>query len=377
MRPQIRLGNILGVTIGLHYTWFIIAFLIILSLAAHFRAINPGWGEAVIWTSAILTGILFFVAIVVHELAHAMVARHRGLPVRSIVLFALGGMAQIEKDAADPKTEFWMGIAGPIMSVVLGSLCLALAWALGWSTSVMTPETPAMAVLVWLGYINLVLAAFNMIPGFPLDGGRVLRAAVWWTTGDRDRSTRIAARIGQAIAFFFIVVGFWRFFNGGDFGGLWLALIGWFLLDAARASYAQLEVVEGLRGIRVRDVMSNDCPTADPHWNLEVFAEKYLMRSGRRCFVVKDSGRISGLITPNEVTMVERARWPYTTVAQVMRPLDQLQTVTPETPLVNALQVMGREDVNQLPVVSKGQVDGIVSRGHILQLLESRAELHM
>ena len=377
MRPQIRLGNILGVTIGLHYTWFIIAFLIILSLAAHFRAINPGWGDAVIWTSAILTGILFFVAIVVHELAHAMVARHRGLPVRSIVLFALGGMAQIEKDAADPKTEFWMGIAGPIMSVVLGSLCLALAWALGWSTSVMTPETPAMAVLVWLGYINLVLAAFNMIPGFPLDGGRVLRAAVWWTTGDRDRSTRIAARIGQAIAFFFIVVGFWRVFNGGDFGGLWLALIGWFLLDAARASYAQLEVVEGLRGIQVRDVMSNDCPTADPHWNLEVFAEKYLMRSGRRCFVVKDSGRISGLITPNEVTMVERARWPYTTVAQVMRPLDQLQTVTPETPLVNALQVMGREDVNQLPVVSKGQVDGIVSRGHILQLLESRAELHM
>ena len=377
MQPQIRLGEIFGIKIGLHYTWFIIAFLIILSLAAHFRAINPGWGETVIWTSAILSGILFFVTIVVHELAHAMVARHRGLPVRSIVLFALGGMAQIEKDAADPTTEFWMGIAGPIMSVVLGSLCLALAWALGWSTAVMTPETPAMAVLVWLGYINLVLAAFNMIPGFPLDGGRVLRAAVWWTTGDRDRSTRIAARVGQAVAFFFILVGFWRLFNEGDFGGLWLALIGWFLLDAARASYAQLEVVEGLRGIRVRDVMSNDCATVDPQSNLEDFADEYLMRSGRRCFIVKDGDRIVGLITPNEVKMVERARWPHTRVAQVMRPLDQLRTVTPETPLVDALEVMGRQDVNQLPVFSNGRLDGVVSRGHILQLLESRAALDM
>jgi len=270
-----------------------------------------------------------------------------------------------------------MGIAGPIMSVVLGSLCLALAWAWGWSTEVMTPETPAMAVLVWLGYINLVLAAFNMIPGFPLDGGRVLRAAVWWTTGDRDRSTRIAARVGQAVAFFFILVGFWRLFNEGDFGGLWLALIGWFLLDAARASYAQLEVVEGLRGIRVRDVMSNDCATVDPQWNLEEFADEYLMRSGRRCFIVKDGDRIVGLITPNEVKMVERARWPYTRVAQVMRPLDQLRTVTPETPLVDALEVMGRQDVNQLPVVSNGRLDGVVSRGHILQLLESRAALDM
>jgi Zn-dependent protease/predicted transcriptional regulator len=377
MRPQIRLGKIFGIKIGLHYTWFIIAFLIILSLAGHFRAINPGWGTSVIWISAILSGILFFMAIVAHELAHAMVATYRGLPVRSIVLFALGGIAQIEKDAADPKTEFWMGIAGPIMSVVLGSLCLALAWALGWSTLVMTPETPAMAVLVWLGYINIMLAAFNMIPGFPLDGGRVLRAVVWWTTGDRNRATRVAARIGQAVAFFFILVGFWRVFSEGDFGGLWLALIGWFLLDAAGASYAQIEVVEGLRGIRVRDVMSNDCGTVNAQSNLEEFADEYLMRSGRRCFIVKDGERIVGLITPNEVKTIERARWPFTTVAQVMRPLHELRTVTPETPLVDALQVMTRQNVNQLPVVSNGRLDGILSRRHVLELLESRADLDM
>ena len=245
MQPQIRLGEIFGIKIGLHYTWFIIAFLIILSLSGHFRAINPGWGETVIWTSAILSGILFFVTIVVHELAHAMVARHRGLPVRSIVLFALGGMAQIEKDAADPTTEFWMGIAGPIMSVVLGSLCLALAWALGWSTAVMTPETPAMAVLVWLGYINLVLAAFNMIPGFPLDGGRVLRAAVWWTTGDRDRSTRIAARMGQVVAFFFILVGFWRVFSRRGLRGI-MACADWMV--PARRRSCQLCSARGCRG---------------------------------------------------------------------------------------------------------------------------------
>jgi Zn-dependent protease/predicted transcriptional regulator len=376
MQPSIKIGRVLGIEIGLHYSWFIIAFLITLSLGANFTETNPDWPGEVVWIAAIATGLLFFGAIVLHELAHAVVAKARGLPVRSITLFALGGLAQIEKEAADPKTEFWMGIAGPIMSVAIGVVSLLLALSLGWSPE-LSAMTPPMAILVWLGYINFMLAAFNMIPGFPLDGGRVFRAILWWMTGNPDRSTRIAATVGQGVAFVFILFGIWRFFGGAGVGGLWLALIGWFLLDAARASYAQVELTGGLRGVKVRDVMSNDCGAIESHTTLQTFADEYVLRTGRRCFVVKDDGRVAGLLTPHELKNIDRTRWASTTVGQVMRPLSDVRTVTPDTPLGEALQIMGREDVNQLPVISRGRLEGVLSRNHIVQLLESRAELQM
>jgi Zn-dependent protease len=178
MKAQIRLGRIFGIQIGLHYSWLIIALLVALSLAGQFHAANPQWGEVTIWATAIVTAALFFVSIILHELSHAAVAKARGLPVRSITLFALGGVAQIEKDATDPKTEFWMAIVGPIASVIIGSVCLGLASLFGWRTPT-TPETPLVAMLMWLGVINIALGVFNMIPGYPLDGGRVFRAIVW------------------------------------------------------------------------------------------------------------------------------------------------------------------------------------------------------
>jgi Zn-dependent protease/CBS domain-containing protein len=376
MQPQIRLGKIFGIQIGLHYSWLIIALLITLSLSANFHGTNPEWPEAVIWAAALITGLLFFGAIILHELSHALVAQARGLPVRSITLFALGGVAQIEKDAADAKTEFWMGIAGPIMSVVIGVICLALAKAGGWVPE-LPPDRPAMAVLVWLGYINLMLAAFNMIPGFPLDGGRVLRAILWWVMGDANRATRIAATTGQAVAIGFMVIGLFRFFGGAGFGGLWLAFIGWFLLDAARAALAHLELTTGLQGVRVRDVMGDDCTAVDPQSTLEDFVDQYLMRTGRRCFVVKQNGQTIGIITPHDVRGVDRSQWRSTTVREVMRPVAELRTVTPDTPVIEALQMLGRGDVNQLPVMSNGRLEGMLTRSNVLRLLESRAELQM
>lgn len=374
MEAQIKLGRIFGVKIGLHYSWLIIALLVTLSLVGQFYVINPQWGPSVIWATAIITALLFFTTLLLHELSHAAVARSRGLPVRSITLFALGGVAQIEKEATDAKTEFWMGIVGPITSIVIGAACLTLAWSLGWSPST-EPRTPPMAVLQWLGYMNIALAVFNMIPGFPLDGGRVLRAIVWWITGDPARSTRIAARVGQFIAFGFIIWGILRFFGGAGLGGLWLTLIGWFLLEAARASYAQVEISENLRGVKVSEVMANDWPVIDGRMNLQTFVDEHLLKTGRRCFVVEDEGRVSGLVTPHEVKTVERARWPQTTVEEVMRPLRSLHTVVPQTSITKALEVMGREDLNQLPVVHDGRLKGIISRSHILRLLQTRAEL--
>jgi Zn-dependent protease len=232
VKAQVKVGRIAGISIGLHYSWFIIALLIALSLAQHFRAVAPQWSSIVVWMAAVVTGLLFFAALLLHELAHSLLAKARGLRVRAITLFALGGVSQIESEASDAKSEFWIAIVGPITSLVIGLTVLGAAWLAGWLPAT-EPASPVISVLVWLGYINIMLAVFNMIPGYPLDGGRVLRAVIWWITRNADRSTRLAAQVGQTVAFLFILSGLFRFFVGANFGGLWLAFIGWFLLDAA------------------------------------------------------------------------------------------------------------------------------------------------
>ena len=374
MHAQIKLFRVFGIQIGLHYSWLLIAVLVVLSLAGQFGATNPQWGPIMIWGLAILTALLFFAAIVVHELSHATIAKLRGLPVKSITLFALGGVAQIEREASDAKTEFWMGIVGPITSAIIGAVCLAGAFAFGWEPSG-RHQSPAASMLGWLGVINVALAVFNMIPGFPLDGGRVLRAIIWWITGNGSRATRIAARVGQGIAFLFIIVGLFRFFNGAGFGGLWMAFIGWFLLDAARSSYVQQEMVQLLRGVRVGDVMTKECPTVKVNLNLQTFVDDYLLRSGQRCFLVEEDGNNVGLVTAHQVKDVDRDKWPHMTVGEAMLPLSKLHAVKPGTSVSDALEMMSREDVNQLPVISNNHLAGIVSRGHILRLLQTRAEL--
>ncbi len=376
MDAQIKLGRIFGIKIGLHYSWLIIALLIAFSLAGHFGTAHPNWSRGVIWGMAIITALLFFAAIVAHELSHALVARRRGLPVRSITLFALGGVAQFEKEAEDATTEFLVSIVGPLASVVIGFVCLILAWLLGW-TMMTEPTTPLMAMLVWLGYINVGLAVFNLLPGFPMDGGRVLRALIWWYTGSAQRATRIASLTGQVVAFGFIVLGIYRFFAGAGFSGLWMAFIGWFLLNAAKATYAQQEMTERLRGVRVGDLMTRDCTLVNGNDNLQTFVHDYLLHTGRRCFLVAEQGVVTGLITPNEVKGIPQARWPFTLVYDVMRPLEQLRTVTPETPVSEALEIIGREDLNQVPALANGQLEGMISRDQILRYLLTRAELKM
>ncbi|HKY30746.1 MAG TPA: site-2 protease family protein [Pyrinomonadaceae bacterium] len=374
MKAHIKLGRIFGVAVGLHYSWIIIALLVTLSLRSQFAVDHPNWDPFTTWTVAIVTGLLFFVSILLHELSHAAVAKLRGIPVRAITLFALGGVAQIEKDAADAKSEFWMGIIGPITSIAIGLVCLLLASLLGWNFPAES-NTPPAAMFMWLGYINIALAVFNLIPGFPLDGGRVLRAVVWWITEDANRSTRIASRVGQIVAFGFIMLGIWRFFSGAGFGGLWIAFIGWFLLEAARASGAQVEITERLTGVKVGDVMAQQFPMVDANSNLQTFVQDHLLPTGHRCFVVSEQGTPAGIITPHEVKATDRARWPYTTVGDVMRSLESLRTVRPDRPVAEALEMMGREDVNQMPVVQEGKLAGIISRGHILRVLQTRAEL--
>jgi Zn-dependent protease/predicted transcriptional regulator len=371
MRSNIKLGEIFGIKIGLHYSWFLIALLIVFSLTGQFHATNPAWSDQVVVTMAVATAVLFFVSLLLHELAHSLVARSHGLPVREITLFALGGVSQIEKNPTSATLEFWMAFVGPLTSIVIGAICVGLARALGAPAA-----APWMAMLQWLGYINFTLGIFNLLPGYPLDGGRVLRAIIWWKTGNAERSTRLAARTGQAVAVCFIAVGIFQFFNGAGFSGLWIAFIGWFLLQAARESDMQVGLTQALQGVRVADVMTNDCPTVDGWLNVQNFVDEHLLRTGQRCFVVMEKGEVTGLVTPHEVKQVDRAKWPYTTLHDIMRPLDDLHALEPNAPLLNALETMSRYDLNQLPVVSNHHLDGVLSRSHVIGYIQTHAELH-
>jgi Zn-dependent protease/predicted transcriptional regulator len=371
LRSQIKLGKVFGIEIGLHYSWFLIALLIVFSLSSQFHSTNPAWGDGVILAMAVGTALLFFVSLLLHELAHSLVATHNKLPVKEITLFALGGVSQIEKNPLSAKVEFWMAFVGPLTSAAIGAICLTLARVIGNASS-----QPGMAMLQWLGYINLSLAVFNLLPGYPLDGGRVLRALIWWKTGDADRSTQLAARVGQVVALGFIAIGLFQFFNGAGIGGLWIVFIGWFLLQAARESYGQVGLAHALNGVRVADVMTHDCPTVEGWLNVQNFVDQELLRTGRRCFIVVDQGAITGLVTPHEIKQIERARWPFVTLHDIMRPLEDLRSVTPDASLASALEAMSRYDLNQLPVVSDHLLKGVLSRSDVLNYLQTHAEMH-
>ena len=374
MRTNIKLGRVFGIQIGLHYSWFLIAFLIVLSVANGFSAAHKDWSRDLVWSLSVVTALLFFVSLLLHELAHSLVAKSRNLRVRSITLFALGGVSQIEKNPADARTEFWMTIVGPITSCTIGCVCLGAAMLCGWTRGA-SAATPVVAMLVWLGYINVGLGIFNLIPGYPLDGGRVLHAILWWKTGNADQSTRLAARIGEGVGFVFIAVGVMQVFGGAGLNGLWIAFIGWFLTQAAAESYREVETAPFLDRRRVADLMSSDCPTVDGDLDIQHFVDEEMLRSGKRCFLVKKDGAFAGLITPHEIKHVERSQWPSTKLSSVMLPAARLRTVTPETSLKDALEAMATNDLNQLPVLANGHLRGMVSRGQVLQLFQTRAEL--
>jgi Zn-dependent protease/predicted transcriptional regulator len=370
LRSQIKLGKVFGIQIGLHFSWFLIALLIVLSLSAQFHARNPQWGDRVIVSMAVVTAVLFFISLLLHELAHSLVATSRGLPVREITLFALGGVSQIEKEPTSAKIEFWMAFVGPLTSAVIGAVCLAVRRVANAPAS-----NPFGEMLYWLGYINLALAGFNLIPGYPLDGGRILRAIIWWNTGDVERSTRSAAKVGQAVAGVLIALGIFQFFAGGGIGGLWIAFIGWFLMQAAGESYAAPALQRALAGVRVRDVMMRDSPLVDGWLNVQNFVENELLRTGRRFYMVEENGRVAGFVTLHEIKQIDRAKWPFTTLGDIMRPLDELCSVNPDAPLTSALESMTKHDFNQLPVLSDGHLEGVVSRTQVLNYLRTRTEL--
>src|SRR3984893_252507 len=363
----IPIGRIFGIPIYLHPSWFIIFLLITLSLRTQFTSQHPGWTSVQHWTLGIVTSVLFFASVVFHELSHSVAAMHYRIPVRSITLFVFGGLARISRDASNAGQEVNIAIAGPISSLFLAGCFWLVAHFFHGNDMVS-------AASGWLWQINALLALFNLLPGFPLDGGRILRGIAWGITGNFARATQIASSAGKLLAYLMIFVGIWQALNGNWVGGLWTAFIGWFLLSAAQESFAQVAIRSTLTGVRAEDIMTRDIPTVTRDMSLEEYVHEVL-RTGRRFHVVTGAGKPVGLITLHAARTAPKDEWPNTSLQAVMLPIDRIHSASPEEPALAILERMQREDINQMPVISEGRIVGMIARDTILRVLQTRLQL--
>lgn len=374
LRGSIPIGKAFGISLRLHYSWFFIFALITWALAAnYFPSTHPTWNLSMKIGAGLITSFLFFGSVLFHELMHSLVALREGIQIQSITLFILGGVSQMTGEPEKAKDEFRMAGAGPLSSLVLGGIFLGVYFTLR-STTTEAAQFGA-AIAYYLGYINILLGVFNLIPGFPLDGGRVLRSLLWWRGKNLQSATRTASRVGRVFGFLFIFGGIWLIFSGSFFNGIWLALIGWFLESAASGSYWQVMLQEMLKGHVARDVMSQDCMVVPPDITIERLVNENILTSGRRCFPVISDSRVEGLITIHNIRAVPRDLWGTKLVREAMTPLDGLKSVEPNEDLNTVMQIMAENDINQIPVIHQGKVIGMIGRDNIINFVNTRAEL--
>ena len=360
-----------GIELAIHPSWLVMAFVITFLLAAaQIPRQFPGWSGGLYWLVGAATALLFFASVLAHELSHAVVARRFGLQVQGITLFIFGGATSIDSDSRTPREEAVIALAGPATSIVLGAAFVGVA------AAVDQPQVSALAE--WLGIVNLSLGLFNLIPGFPMDGGRVLRALLWRQRGDRLAATRSAAVVGRICAYLLIGFGvFWALSPEGLVPGLWLALVGWFLSSAAEASAVQAGVEHSLSGVRVRDAMDADPPSVSPNEPVADLVSERMLRGEDRSFLVRhDDGGLAGVVTLGDVRRLPREDWPAARVTDIMTRFNDLAVIGPDEPLAEALKVIQERDVGLLPVLAEGREPvGVVTRRGILRLIEARMKL--
>jgi Zn-dependent protease len=366
----LKVGKIFGIPVGINYTWFIVFALVTLSLATgYFPSRYENWTMAGYFGVGLLTSILFFGSVLVHELAHSVVALAWGIPVKGITLFIFGGVANIGREPERPLAEFLIAIAGP-----LASLLLALGFAVLWLGGEWLNFAPLAGLGLYLGTVNLGLALFNLIPGFPLDGGRVFRSAVWAVTGDMTRATRWAARTGRVVAVGMIVGGGIMLLMGNWSSGLWLAFIGWFLDNAASQSAQQAWIREALKGYTAGD-FSSGCRSIDSNMPLDWVVRDYVLPRGENCFVVTDEQAAQGVATLSQIKGVPRQRWGWTPVRQIMTPLSSLTPIMAGETAYSALERMVSEGQSLLPVVDGSRFIGLVRQENLLRFAQTRSSL--
>jgi Zn-dependent protease/CBS domain-containing protein len=365
---HVQIAKVIGIPIYLHFSWLIIFGLIVWTLSTgYFPAKYPDLPASSYWAKGLVASLLFFVSILLHELGHAVVARLHGVRTRSITLFIFGGVAQLEKDPRDGRAEFWIAAAGPVASLVLAGVFYA-----GATLPFVGPS--AAAVATYLALINVILAVFNLVPAFPMDGGRLLRGALWGPLG-KARATRIASTAGTLFAFLLIFIGVFSLTRGDALGGLWYILIGWFIKDASTASYQQVRLDEALRGVTVRDAMVDAVVTVPSAGSVAEAAREQFLRTGYGSYPVKRGEAVVGLLCLKDVLRLSAEEREATSVQGAMRPLTDALVTEPDVPLPAAIARMAQAGTARLLVMHGEQLVGLLTMSGVIRRLKVREVL--
>lgn len=366
-----RLGSIFGFEIRIDYSWFVIFLLIFWTFSfASFPFNFPGFSSGVYLAMGLASTILFFVSLLAHEISHSLVARARGIPIEGITLFIFGGVSKTRGEAKSPGDEFWIAIVGPITSLVIG---VAL-WLLGANGIRAGWSIPVSGSALYLGVLNLALAVFNMVPGFPLDGGRVLRSIIWKITGSVTRATYYSSLVGQGIGYLLIVLGVVQAFAVSPIGGIWLAIIGWFLRNAAAMSYKQHLLHGVLEGVPAADAMTPNPATVSPDLTLKEVMDGYFLRERYEAYPVVRDEQTVGLVTLDQVRAVPPELWPIRHVGEIMSPAPDGLTVTPDAPMTQVLEKLQSSGLERVLVTRGDHLEGIITMADLTVWLRRAQE---
>jgi Zn-dependent protease len=369
MKHTWRLGKIFGIDINIDSSWLVIFILFTWVLAGnYFPREYPTWARSLYWVVGLLTSLLVFASVLLHELAHSLVALKQGEKVRSITLFILGGVSQITEEPNEPLKEFAMAIVGPMSSFVIAFVFFIL------SLSLKAVSVPLAASATYLAIINTALGVFNLIPGFPMDGGRVLRSILWKVTGNLKKATRAASVAGQGMAFLLIFLGIFQILRG-SLSGLWWILIGWFLHNAAVSGYSEVMIKSVLQGMKAQDLMSKDFETVPGDLSVQDLVDHYILKKKERVFLVSDNGGLTGIVCLEDVKQTPKEKWPQLKVKDIMTPRERLEAVTPDADGNKILASLATKNIHQVPVMSGDRIEGIICRTDIIRYLQLRSDL--
>ena len=368
---RIRLFSLLGFRVSIDISWFFLAFYLVLTLSTrYFPAELPHEGNDLYLAMGISGALGLFLSIILHELAHAVIARGFGLPIGGITLFIFGGVAELRQEPKTPRSEFWVAIAGPVASILIASACLA--GALGAQAAGFTPLTK---VLAFLAMTNTVLALFNLVPAFPLDGGRVLRSIIWWRTGNLRRATRIASMFGTAFGVVLIMVGIGEIITGNTMGGTWQLLIGVFLAAAASQARGQTETAANLKGVSVSDLMDRAPLSAGPDITVSTLVQDYIYRLNRKFIIIAEDGQAIGFAGPDQIRQVPQSQWHDTYVRAIAARFTHDTVVSPSAPAFEALRKLQTNGVGHLAVLEGSRLAGTVSEANFVNYVSVREAL--
>jgi Zn-dependent protease/CBS domain-containing protein len=374
LRGSLVLGAIRGIPIRIHFTWLVIFGLLSWSLASgYFPQRYPDLPITAYWIKAIIAALFLFGSVLVHELMHALMAQSLRVPIAGITLFALGGVSEMKQEPPSPSAEFLIALVGPLASFVLAGFF----WLVWRALEREGPDPSFAAIALYLVGLNTVVAVFNLLPAFPLDGGRILRSIIWGITKNFNKATYLATRIGRIFAYLLIIFGAVSLFAGAGFQGIWMAVIGFFLLQGAQASYTQVLLKEALAGIAVRDIMVKEVVTVAPNLHVRELIQDYFLTYGYGGFPVVQNGQILGLVSLGDVKKVSPTDYDRLTVREVMIPLSERLTIAPEDDVSVAFQRMAEEELGRIVVMERGRMYGLVTKTGLSRFLQMKLELHL